>query len=97
MNPVKHSLPINVITSLIAKIANETNHDTGRNVVSSATKKAVGPQNIPRKNEKIQRDDLRNVSSGILTELSGNTSPNTKELTTTMMKMVKKTKWTRMR
>jgi hypothetical protein len=50
INPVKNSSPIDVITSLIAKIANETNHDTGRNVVSSATKKAVGLQNIPRKN-----------------------------------------------
>ena len=96
MNPVKHSLPIDVTISPTAKTANETNHDTGRNVVLSVTKKAAGLQNTQRKNRKIQRDDsrndLRNDSPGISTESPGNTSLNMKELTTTMITIVEKTK-----
>ena len=95
MNPVKHSLPIDVITSLIAKIA-ETNHDTEGNVALSATKKAVGLRNTQRKNRKIQRDDSRNDSRndspGISTDLPGNISLNMKELTIMMITIVKKTK-----
>src|SRR5579871_5668254 len=98
VNPVKHSSPIDVITSLTAKIANESNHDTGRNVVLSATKKAAGPQNTPRMNRKSRRDDSRNVTKNaslrISTEMRGNTSLNTKELTTMMMKKIlKKMAW----
>jgi len=45
MNPVKYSLLIDVTISLTAKTANENNHDTGRNAVLSATKKAAGLRN----------------------------------------------------
>ena len=98
-NPVKHSLLTAAIIPSIMITAIKANPDTGRNVVLSVIKKAVGPQNIPGKNGKNQRDglrnDSRNASLRISTEMRSNTSLNMKELTTMMMKMIKETEWMR--
>src|SRR6266480_4014441 len=94
LNLTRHSSPIDVTTPSIAIIVNETNPDTGRNVVSSITEKVVGPQNIPGKNGKNQRDgsrnDSRNASLRILTEMRGSISLNMKELIMATMKTEKK-------
>ena len=93
-NPVKHSLLTAAIIPLIVTTAIKANPDIGRNVVLSVIKKAVGPQNIPGKNGKNQRDgsrnDSRNASLRISTEMRGSTSLNMKELTMATIKTEKK-------
>src|SRR6516164_2657481 len=60
MNPARHFLPTAATTPSIETITDETSTDLGRNVVSFAIKKAVGPQSTQRKNGKNQRDGLKN-------------------------------------
>ena len=93
-NPAKHFLPIDATTPSTETITDETNTDLGRNVVSFAIKRVVGPQSTQRKNGKNQRDGLRNVSRNASlrtsTELRDSTLLNTKVLTMVTTKTEKK-------